>query len=36
LTAQIIDTYLENKLFEINGFRMDDYTQRIEEQEKYE
>ena len=36
LTAQIIDTYLENKLFEINGFRMDDYAQRIEEQEKYE
>jgi spore coat polysaccharide biosynthesis protein SpsF (cytidylyltransferase family) len=34
--AQIIDIYLKNKLFEINGFRMDDYAQRIEEQGKYE
>ncbi len=34
LTAKIVDVYLENKLFEINGHRMDDYAQRIKEQGK--
>ena len=33
---RIIDVYSKNKLFEINGFRMDDYVQRLEEQGRYE